>query len=214
MDLVNPSFLAILFSLPVAFAIDPFAPPLVLGLCLRFHLIHDPTLLGTAFAGFATWPVLAVSAGLYAAHALADKLPPIAHVMDAIGLVAKPLAVGFTGFWAAGAIDPHSPLHWITLIALIAGGVPATAAIQALRSKVRLASSAATLGAAIPVISTGENIAGLALSAMAFLQPGLAVVVILIVGLPLLWLSWTLIKRATQGAKHLFQAVSAMDPGD
>ena len=99
MDLVNPSFLAILFSLPVAFAIDPFAPPLVLGLCLRFHLIHDPTLLSAAFAGFATWPFLAV-------------------------------------------------------------------------------------------------------------------IVILVVGLPLLWLSWTLIKRATQGAKHLFQTVSAMDPGD
>ena len=211
MDLVNPDFLAVLMAMPVAFAIDPFAPPLVFGLCLRFHLIHDPTLLGAAFAGFASLPFLVVASGLYAAHALADKVPPIAHVMDAIGLVAKPLAVGFTGFWASGAIDPHSPLHWITLIVLIAGGVPATAAIQALRSKVRLAASGATLGAAIPVISAGENIAGLGLSALAFLQPVLAVVLILVVGLPLLWLSWLIIHRATQGAKGLLRAVGTME---
>ena len=103
MDANGAAFVAMLFSMPVAFVIDPFAPPLVFGLCLRAHLIHDPVLLGPAFAGFGSPEFILVAAVLYVGHALADKVPPIAHLMDVLSLAVKPLAVTLVAAFAVGA---------------------------------------------------------------------------------------------------------------
>ena len=206
MDANSAAFVAMLFSMPVAFVIDPFAPPLVFGLCLRAHLIHDPVLLSPAFAGFSSPEFILVSAVLYAGHAMADKVPPIAHLMDILGLAVKPVAVAFIGLFVAAKIDPSSSLHWLTLAAVLAGGVPAAAALQVLRTKVRLAASATTFGAALPVISGVENVAGLTLASLALLRPELALALILIVGLPLAWLAWKLTRAAARGAVWLFRA--------
>ncbi len=206
MDANSATFTAMLFSMPVAFVIDPFAPPLVFGLCLRAHLVHDPVLLGPAFAGFASPEFILIAAVLYAGHAMADKVPPIAHLMDMVGLAVKPIAVTFIGFFVAAKIDPSSALHWVTLAAVLAGGVPAVATLQALRTKVRLAASVGTLGAALPVISGVENVAGLGLASLALLRPELALALIVIVGLPLVWLIWKLTRAAARGAVRLFRA--------
>jgi hypothetical protein len=205
MDANSAAFAAMLFSMPVAFVVDPLAPPLVFGLCLRAHLVHDPVLLGPAFVGFASPEFILIAAVLYAGHALADKVPPIAHLMDIIGLAVKPIAVALIGFFVAAKIDAGSALHWITLAAVLAGGVPATAALQALRTKVRLAASVGTLGAALPVISGVENVAGLTLASLAFLRPELALALIVIIGLPLVWLAWKLTRAAARGAVRLYQ---------
>ena len=206
MDANTAGILAMLLAMPVAFAIDPFAPPLVLGLCLRFHLIHEPALLGPAFAGFAGWPFIGVSAALYAAHALADKIPPIAHVMDVIGLAVKPLVVGFVGLWVSRQINVGPNLHWLVLAAIFAGGVPAAAALQAFRAKARGAASLVSLGAALPVISGAENVAGLGLTSLILTHPLIALTAILVVGVPIAWLTWTIISRATKGARSLVAA--------
>ena len=206
MDANTAGILAMLLAMPVAFVIDPFAPPLVLGLCLRFHLIHEPALLGPAFAGFASWGFIGVSAALYAAHALADKIPPIAHVMDVIGIAVKPLVVGFVGLWLSHKINVGANLQWVVLAAIFAGGVPAAAALQAFRAKARGAASLVTLGAALPVISAAENVAGLGLTSLILTHPMIAVGVIVIVGLPVLWLTWTLISQAAKGARSLVEA--------
>jgi hypothetical protein len=206
MDANSTAFVAMLFSMPIAFVIDPFAPPLVFGLCLRAHLIHDPVFLGPAFAGFASPEFILIAAALYAAHAVADKVPPIAHLMDLLGLAVKPIAVAFLGFFVANRIDTGNSLHWVTLAAVLAGGVPAAAALQMLRTKVRLAASVATLGTALPVISGVENVAGLALASLAFLRPELALALIVIVGLPLAWLAWKVTRAAARGAARLYRA--------
>ena len=206
MDANTAGILAMLLAMPVAFVIDPFAPPLVLGLCLRFHLIHEPALLGPVFAGFASWWFIGASAAPYAAHALADKVPPIAHVMDVIGIAVKPLVVGFVGLWVSRQINVGPNLHWVVLAAIFAGGVPAAAALQAFRTKARGAASLVSLGAALPVISGAENVAGLGLTSLILTHPMIAVGVILAVGIPLIWLTWTIISQAAKGARSLVEA--------
>ncbi len=206
MDANTAGIVAMLLAMPVAFVIDPFAPPLVLGLCLRFHLIHEPALLGPAFAGFASWWFIGASAALYATHALADKVPPIAHVMDVIGIAVKPLVVGFVGLWVSHQINVGPNLQWVVLAAIFAGGVPAAAALQAFRTKARGAASLVSLGAALPVISGAENVAGLGLTSLILTHPMIAVGVILAVGVPLIWLTWTIISQAAKGARSLVEA--------
>jgi len=127
MDANTAGLLAMLLAMPVAFAIDPFAPPLVFGLCLRFHLITQPALLGPAFAGFAGWPFIGASAALYAAHAAADKVPPIAHALDLAGIAVKPIVVAVVGLWLSHQISAGANVHWLVLAAIFAGGVPAAA---------------------------------------------------------------------------------------
>lgn len=206
MDPNTAGILAMLLAMPVAFVIDPFAPPLVLGLCLRFHMIHEPALLGPAFAGFASWPFIGASAALYAAHASADKFPPVAHVMDVIGIAVKPLVVGFVGLWVSHKLNVGANLQWVVLAAIFAGGVPAAAALQAFRTKARGAASLVTLGTALPVISGAENVAGLGLTGLTLTHPMVALGVIAAVGLPLMWLTWMIISQATKGAKRLVDA--------
>lgn len=206
MDPNTAGLLAMLLAMPVAFVIDPFAPPLVLGLCLRFHMIHEPALLGPAFAGFAGWPFIGASAALYAAHAAADKFPPLAHVMDVIGIAVKPLVVGFVGLWLSHKLNVGPNLQWVVLAAIFAGGVPAAAALQAFRAKARGAASLVTLGAALPVVSGAENIAGLGLTGLTLTHPLIALAAILVVGAPIAWLTWTVISHATKGAKRLVDA--------
>jgi hypothetical protein len=206
MDADGAAFVAMLLSMPVAFVIDPLAPPLVFGLCLRARLIHDPVLLGPAFAGFASPEFIAIVAVLYAGHALADKVPPIAHLMDVLSLAVKPLAVAFVGLWVTSKVDSQSALHWLALAVVFTGGVPAAAALQILRTKVRLAASVTTFGTAHPMISGVENLVGLALACMALLRPELALVLILIVGAPIVWLAWKLTRAAVRGATHFVRA--------
>ncbi|HZK99247.1 MAG TPA: DUF4126 domain-containing protein [Caulobacteraceae bacterium] len=202
-DPASMAFVSTLLALPVAFTIDPAAPLLVFGLALRAGAIHDPILAGPQFAGFASDGFTAAAAVFYFLHAAADKIPLCAHLFDALGLIGKPLAVALLGFWVQGKLGPAAPLHWIALAAILAGGVPATLALQTLRAKVRLGASVASLGTLHPMISTMDNVAGAGLSWLAFTHPGAALAVIAPAAV-VLWLAMRgLVRLARRGAGRM-----------
>jgi hypothetical protein len=104
--------LAQLLALPLAMTIDPFAPFLIFGVCLRLGWITDPHLTRPEFAGFGSPVFLAAAGCLYVLHALADKFPPIGHFFDLVGSILKPLAAAAIGLWLSNRIaPPEDSLH-------------------------------------------------------------------------------------------------------
>jgi hypothetical protein len=200
-------FVCRLLVLAPIFVLDPFAPLFVLAWALRLGLVADPYLASAQFSGFAGDEFLAVISVLYVAHILMDKVPLIAHLLDGIGLLVKPAAMAFAGLWIADRLDAQSALHWATLVIVLAGGVPMTFGLQALRTKVRLGASVGTLGVAHPAISTAETVAGGVLSYLAVTHPAAALVIVLLIGLPIIWVSMVTVRAvgrvAGAGVRHL-----------
>lgn len=120
----------------------------------------------------ASTPALVLLASAVFFEVLADKIPALDHVLDAIGLVARPLAGGAAAvipFLSAGPdgsmICTLSEGHWggapwvAALTGFLAGGT-VTALVQLAKAALRLASTALTGGLANPVVSLIEDGAG------------------------------------------------------
>lgn len=202
MEMTDIEFVARLLAIPLVMVIDPFAPLLVLGIALNLGLVSDPVLNSAAFAGFGHPAFIAVTGALYVSHVLADKVPLFAHTFDAIGLIVKPLAGALVGFWMANKIDPQTTLHWVSIAVVVLGGIPASAGLQFARAKVRVATSAASVGVLHPAVSTIENFVAIPLAALAITQPMIALFVIAILVVPMLWLALRLIRGTIRHVRH------------
>lgn len=196
-------FVARLLVLPLAMTIDPFATLLVFGICLRAGWIIDPILTRPEFSGFASPEFLTVAGVLYVAHAAADKIPPIGHLFDGLGLILKPLAAAMVGLWLANKLAPESALHWYAMAVVVLGGIPAVAGLQLARTKIRFAASASSFGTLHPVASTAENLVALPIAFLSVLRPELALLFMAVIGVPLLWLLLKAVSLLGRGVKRV-----------
>ncbi len=162
-------------ALASACGLRAFLPLFALSLATRAGLAHLAP--GAAWIGSTTalW-TLGVATAL---ELLADKVPIVDHVLDAVATFVRPAAAAVAGWATFGAVDPS--LSWIAAVVLGAGAL----GVHALKAKTRLGSTALTLGHANPILSAGEDVAAALLSASAFLAPLLAA--ILVVG-GMIWL--------------------------
>ena len=209
MEYTDIEFVARLLAIPLALVLDPFAVLLVLGLALRMGWINDPILTRPELAGFASPAFITITGVLYVLHALADKIPPIGHLFDAIGIVAKPLAGAFVGLFLANKLDHGTTIHWIAMAVVLFGGIPAAASLQLARTKVRLAASAGSVGTLHPIASTAENFVALPVSALAVLRPELALALIALIVVPLLWIALRVIRAMARRAKRIGRGVKS-----
>jgi Domain of unknown function (DUF4126) len=205
----DTDLIARLFLLPVALTVDPFALVLVFGSCLHLGWISDPVLAGPAFAGFGNPVFLFVAAVLYVLHTLADKIPPVGHLFDGLGVLVKPIAAALIGFWLAHKLSAESSLPWYALSVVVLGGVPATYALQITKTKTRAGLSAATLGFLHPVVSGFETIAGLILSLAFVLHPLAGLLLAIAVLLPIGWLILVIGKVLRRGLRKIRGQLSA-----
>jgi hypothetical protein len=107
---------------------------------------------------------------------LGDKVPVVDHALDAVGTVLRPLAASLGAYAALVSW----PTPWGQLAALALGAV--AVGVHLAKAKVRIGSSALTLGSANPVISLLEDVLSLALVAVAILAPiAVAVVVVALI---------------------------------
>lgn len=149
-----------------------FVPLLLTGLAARLGYIRLTAGMAwvesdAALVAFALATVLEI--GAY-------YVPWLDNVLDT---VAAPAAVT-AGVVATAAVTPElSPLLRWTLAVVAGGG--AAGLVHAGTALVRLKSSAFTVGAANPVVATGEVAGSLLLSALALLAPLLAGVVVIVV---------------------------------
>jgi hypothetical protein len=175
-------FAAALATLAFAFALDPVAPPLMLGLLARTGAFGAADALPAPLHACASLPFVVAAAVLWLAHGPIDKVPTVGHALDGLGVFLKPCAVALTGLVLIGAVGGDAPARWVVGGPLLAGAIVLVTTLQIARTKARLTFSGATAGFAHPLVSAVEGGLSLLLAWLAFTHPfvGLCLAVALV----------------------------------
>ena len=180
------------FGLATAAGLNAYIPLLALGLLARF------TGLVTLPAGWEWltngW-VMVIVAVLLVVEVVADKVPALDSVNDAVQTFVRPAAGGIvfgsgTSAQTAVVTDPAAFAQsgqWIPVLI----GIAIALVVSLTKSTVRPAANVATAGMAAPVLSTAEDIASVALVFVAILVPMLVLVALL----ALAWVAVRLVRR-------------------
>lgn len=164
-------------GIAAASGLRAFLPLLVVGVAARLGWIELQP--GTAWlAGAPALIALGVATVL---EILADKIPAVDHALDLVSTVTRPLAA----WLGAYAVMVHWPSPWSSLVTLGLGG--GALALHLLKAKLRLGSTAATMGHGNPFLSVVEDVTAVAILIVAVLAP---LLVLLLVAL----LAWALLR--------------------
>ena len=154
-----------------------FLPLFAVGLAGRAEVIQ----LGRGFGWLASTPALVVLGTAVMAELLADKIPVVDHLLDALGLFVKPLAGTLA---MASTLSDTSPLAAVVLAFIL--GLPVASAVHLAKAKVRLVSSLATGGIANPLQSAAEDAVSIAGCTLCVALPLVGLATLLVLGLILL----------------------------
>lgn len=153
--------------------VNAYATLLVFGLLSRWK----PTMFeGDLASFFSSTPVLITVGVLYAIEFLADKIPAVDHVWDAIHTFVRPAAGALVGWAASSEALPQGAL---ILASVVAGGAALTT--HAAKSSLRVASTTTTAGVANPVLSIVEDIFAIVSAMIAIFLPWLVALVVVAV---------------------------------
>jgi len=148
-------------GIAAACGLRAFLPLFVVGVAARLNWIE----LKPGLAWLAGNPVL-VSLGVATTlEILADKIPAVDHALDMVATFIRPIAA----WLGAYAVLVHWPTPWAQLVSVALGG--GALALHAAKAKLRLGSSALTLGHGNPLLSLGEDAAAAAILVTAILAP-------------------------------------------
>jgi hypothetical protein len=165
-----------------------YATVLTLGLLQRFHLVQLPGGLDFLSRGW----VIAVAAGLYLVEFLADKIPVVDSLWDAIHTFIRVPAGAVLATSAFAHFDPS-----VRVLALLAGGTLALGS-HATKASVRMTANASPEPFSNILLSIAEDIFTISLAALAAFHPIVILIIILIFVLLLAWLGPKLF-RAIRG---------------
>lgn len=178
MDLLTGIFSA--FGLSASAGLNAYIPLLVIG------VIDHYTDLITLKAPWNTlsnpW-ILILLGILLIIEMLADKIPAVNHINDAIQTVVRPVAGAVVFAASANVITEIHPVLALALGLFVAGGVHATKSVV-----VRPAVTAATGGTANVPVSVAEDVAATGVSILAILVP--VVVGVLLIVTAAFIISW------------------------
>ena len=168
------------FGLATAAGLNAYIPLLALGLLSRFT---DLVTLPHGWAWLENGWVMSIVAVLLVIEVIADKIPALDSINDAIQTFVRPTAGGIvfgsgTAAETAAVADPGAFAQsgqWIP----IAIGVVTALVVSLTKSAVRPAANVATAGMAAPVLSTVEDVTSVTLVFVAILIPVLVLVVLL-----------------------------------
>jgi hypothetical protein len=145
-----------------------YATIATLGLLQRFGVIHLP---GSLQILSHRW-VLGIAIALYAIEFLADKIPYVDSVWDAIHTLIRPPAAALVAYGAAGAAPPE----WRWGAALLAGGVALTS--HGTKASARAAANTSPEPFSNWTLSLGEDALAVWLTWMATVHPRATIVVV------------------------------------
>jgi hypothetical protein len=180
------------FGLATAAGLNAYIPLLALGLLSRFT---DLVTLPHGWAWLENGWVMAIVAVLLVVEIVADKIPALDSVNDAIQTFVRPTAGGIvfgsgTASQTSAVTDPGAfaqSEQWIPVVI----GVVTALVVSLTKSTVRPAANVATAGIAAPVLSTFEDVTSLGLVFAAILLPVLVLVAMAALG----WAAVTLLRR-------------------
>src|ERR1700677_1013570 len=145
-----------------------YATIATLGLLQRFSVIHLPEQLQVLAH---PW-VLGIAIALYFIEFLADKIPLVDTIWDAIHTVIRPPAAVLLAYGAAGAAPPE----WRWCAALLAGGVALTS--HGTKASTRAAVNASPEPFSNWALSFGEDALAVWLTWLATVHPRATIVVV------------------------------------
>ena len=185
------------FGLATAAGLNAYIPLLALGLLSRFT---DLVTLPHGWAWLENGWVMTIVAALLVVEIVADKIPALDSINDAIQTFVRPTAGGIvfgsgTAAQTAAVTDPGAFAHtgqWIP----VAIGVVTALVVSLTKSTVRPAANVATAGMAAPVLSTVEDIFSVGLVFAAILIPVLVLVAVLV----LVWAVIRIVRRRRRKA--------------
>jgi large-conductance mechanosensitive channel len=167
------------FGLATAAGLNAYIPLLALGLLSRFT---DLVTLPHGWAWLENGWAMTIVAVLLVVEIVADKIPALDSINDAIQTFVRPTAGGIvfgsgTAAQTSAVTDPGAFAQsgqWIPVVI----GVVTALVVSLTKSTVRPAANVATAGMAAPVLSTVEDITSIGLVFLAILVPVLVLVVV------------------------------------
>ena len=186
------------FGLATAAGLNAYIPLLALGLLSRFT---DLVSLPHGWAWLENGWVMTIVAVLLVIEVVADKIPALDSVNDAIQTFVRPTAGGIvfgsgTAAQTSAVADPGAFAQsgqWSPVVI----GVVVALLVSLTKSAVRPAANVATAGMAAPVLSTVEDATSVGLVFLAILLPALVLVAVV----ALVWaVVWILRRRRRQRA--------------
>lgn len=160
-----------------AAGLNAYVPLLLLGLLSRYT---DLVSLSAPWDRLEEPWVLAAIAAVGLVDFVGDKIPAIDHALHAVGTVIAPVAGGAAALAAAGPLDVDPGVAGLL-------GVTAALATHAGRSAARPASTVVTGGAGNPVLSLAEDVTSGALTILAFVAPGIALLLLIAIAAAIVW---------------------------
>ena len=172
------------FGLATAAGLNAYIPMLSMGLLDRYTTLVN---LPHGWDWLANGWVIAIVAILLMIEIVADKVPALDSVNDAVQTFVRPTAGGIvfgsgTAAQTAAVSDPAEFARtgqWVPVVI----GVVTALAVHLTKTAVRPAANVATAGFAAPVLSTIEEVTSVVLTVIAILIPALVrIVLIALVG--------------------------------
>jgi hypothetical protein len=145
-----------------------YATILTLGLLQRFGIIH----LSPALQVISQPWILGIAAALYFAEFLADKVPYVDSVWDAVHTFIRPPAAALLAYATVGAVAPE----WRWAAALLAGGVALTS--HSAKASTRAAVNTVPEPFSNWTLSFGEDLLAVWLTWMASVHPTATAIVV------------------------------------
>jgi len=153
-------------GLSASTGLNTFLPLLLLSAAARFHIAGIE--LGDKFGWLTGDVAIVVLIIASIVEIVGDKIPAVDHFLDAIGTFVRPVAATVGTASVLTGVDVNPAVA--ALLGLMIGA-PTSLGLHSLKAGTRVASSAATLGCANPVISLIEDVIAFMLTAIAILAP-------------------------------------------
>ena len=175
------------FGLSASTGLNTFLPLLLLSAAARFHIAGIE--LGQRFDWLSSDVAIIVLIVASVVEIVADKVPAVDHFLDAVGTFVRPLAATVATASVLTGADVNPTVAAVVGLMI---GAPTSLGFHTLKAGTRVASSAATMGCANPVLSLIEDVISFCFSILAIFAPILVPIALLLVGLVL----WQVVKRA------------------
>ncbi|MEL7645604.1 MAG: DUF4126 domain-containing protein [Anaerolineaceae bacterium] len=181
------------FGLSASAGLNAYIPLLVVSLLAKFT---DLIALSKPWDALTSWWTIGVLAVLVLVEGVADKVPAVDHVNDAIQTFIRPTAGAIVFAASAGSVTEVSPVLSLICGLLVAGTVNTVKS-----AAVRPLITAATAGVGDPVVSTAEDVVAALISVLSIVLPVLMLIVLVL----LIWSLISLLRRLRKPAQEYNQ---------
>lgn len=182
------------FGLSASAGLNAYIPLLVVSLLARFTNLIE---LAEPWNTLESWWVIGVLAVLGTVEMVADKVPAVDQVNDAIQTFIRPVAGAILFATSAKSITEINPVLAMVCGLLVAGSVHAAKSLVA-----RPIVEVSTAGLGVPAVSAIEDVIATIVSVLAVALPILMVIVVFL----MIWLIASFIKRLRKPRSNGFES--------